>query len=394
MNMLDLIVAGISLLLGGVTLLAALACAYLLLLTLLSQAPKRHPPGGLALRFALVVPAHDEAAGIARTVRSLQALAWPESQKRIVVVADNCSDDTAERAAAAGATILVRTDPARRGKGYALAHAFELVVEQGWADAVVVIDADSQADSTLLQAMAAALAAGNQAIQTHYAVLNPETSWRTRLMSIAMSAFHVVRSRARENLHWSCGIRGNGWCVSRRLLQEHPYQAWSVVEDVEYGAHLCLAGYRVAYLDQPCVRAEMVSQAAHAAPQRRRWEQGRAQLVRTLVPQLLRTSMHSDDGMCLDLAIDLLVPPLAQLVLAVLVLAAAAAALHLPMLLAVNVFNLAALAAYVMRGWQLSGLGLRCALDLLRAPYFIFWKLAVLARNAGGGWTRTQREHP
>jgi cellulose synthase/poly-beta-1,6-N-acetylglucosamine synthase-like glycosyltransferase len=394
MNMLDLFHAVASLLTIAASVLAAAACGYLLLLTVCSRALRSRTPAGGQLRFAIVVPAHDEAAGIARTVRNLHALDWPRDQFEVMVVADNCSDDTAAQAAAAGATVLERHDAQRRGKGYALALAFGRIAERGWADAVAVIDADSRADGNLLAAMATRIAEGAQAIQAHYAVLNPGDSWRTRLMTIAMSAFHTVRSRGREHLDWSCGIRGNGWCVTQRLLREVPYSAYSVVEDVEYGARLALAGHRVEYLEEACVRAEMVTRAEHAAPQRRRWELGRKTLVRTLVPELLATGFRCDDTICLDLAADLLVPPLSQLALTVVAGLIAAAALHLPWMVWLNLASGLALIAYVGRGWQLSGLGWNCIFDLLRVPYFVFWKLAVLARNTSSGWTRTQRERP
>ena len=73
-------------------------------------------------------------------------------------------------------------------------------------------------------------------------VLNPQDSWRTRLMAIALASFHRVRSRARERLRLSCGIRGNGWCITHRLLREVPYRAYSLAEDIEYGIDLGLAG--------------------------------------------------------------------------------------------------------------------------------------------------------
>ena len=103
---------------------ALLAAGYLFVLAILSRRPMPAPCPPSRLRFDVVVPAHDEEAGIERTVRSLLALDWPAHRYRVLVVADNCSDRTAERARAAGAEVLVRDDPTRRGKGYALQRAF------------------------------------------------------------------------------------------------------------------------------------------------------------------------------------------------------------------------------------------------------------------------------
>src|SRR5580658_4754907 len=119
-----------------------LACStYLFVLTLFSR---RLPPrSGQAetTRFVIVIPAHDEEMGIARTVKSLLSADYPHDRRRVLVVADNCTDDTADRARSAGANVLVRNEPSKRGKGYALAAAFENVLQDENADAVVVVDA-------------------------------------------------------------------------------------------------------------------------------------------------------------------------------------------------------------------------------------------------------------
>ena len=138
------------------------------------------------------MPAHNEESQIAVTVQSLRAVDYPPTLSRVLVVADNCSDRTAEVAAVAGATVLVRTDAARRGKGYALDHAFSRSLADGFADVVVVVDADTVVSRNLLTAFAARFEAGALAVQADYAVRNPRSSWRTRLMTVAFAAFHGV----------------------------------------------------------------------------------------------------------------------------------------------------------------------------------------------------------
>ena len=99
-----------------------------------------------------MVPAHDEAAGIAATINSLAAVDWPAEAIRILVLADNCSDDTAARARAASARVIERDDPAHRGKGYALALAFTTLINEGWSEAVIVVEA-ARADTPAKPAM-------------------------------------------------------------------------------------------------------------------------------------------------------------------------------------------------------------------------------------------------
>jgi glycosyltransferase involved in cell wall biosynthesis len=375
------------------------AAGYLFVLTLASRRPPSAPPaepGSRRLRFDLVVPAHDEEAGIAQTVRSLLALDWPAEQRRVVVVADNCSDRTAREATRAGAhLVLARSDEELRGKGYALAMAFGRSLSDGFADAVVVVDADTVADRNLLTAFAARLERGALAVQADYGVRNPEDGPRTRLMSLAFTLFHRVRSLGRERLGLSSGLRGNGMCFATSLLREVPYAAFSLVEDVEYGLRLGEAGHRVWYADDARVLGEMVSSARASASQRHRWEEGRRAL-RERGGSLLRRALRRGDRVLGDLALDVLVPPLARLAALALAGDTLAGALVLtadasPLVVAPWAASLLFLAVYLARGVQLSGSGSLKALAF--APAYLVWKLALRrSGQAPQGWVRTARQ--
>jgi 1,2-diacylglycerol 3-beta-glucosyltransferase len=386
-------------LLASAAIPTSIACAYLALLAAASRRLAPWPQGRPRLRFDIVVPAHDEEGGIAETVKSLLALDYPRELFRVIVVADNCVDETSARAAAAGATVLVRQDAERRGKGYALDYAFRSL--QGEADAVVVIDADTLVSPGLLGAFASRIEAGAGAVQADYGVRNPRASWRTRLMTIALAMFHVLRSLGRERLGLSCGLRGNGMCFTREVLAKVPHQAFSIVEDLEYGIRLGEAGYRVHYAGEAHVYGEMVTAGKPSRSQRRRWEGGRFLIARSHGPRLLRLALARRDPLLLDLAMDVLVPPLSILAGAVgagLFLSIATLALHrggaiLP--LSLWAACAAGLLVYVLRGWWLSGTGARGLLDLLCAPAYMAWKLTLLVRPQARRkeeWVRTTRE--
>src|SRR6188768_103080 len=150
----------VNVLLFGLAVPAVLSCAYLLLATLLSGRNKLPPRSSQTLRFDLIVPAHNEASIIQRTVKSLRAVEWPADRFRVLVVADNCTDATASIAREAGAEVLERHDTTHRGKGYALDYAFTSSRAKKFADAVVVVDADAEVSSNLLQAFASRLEQG------------------------------------------------------------------------------------------------------------------------------------------------------------------------------------------------------------------------------------------
>lgn len=381
----------------------AVAGGYLLLLSALALATawKAPPtPPERKLKFDVLVPSHDEELGIAETVTNLLAVDYPKDLFRVVVIADNCSDATADKAREAGARVLERRDESLRGKGYALKFAFETLGAEGYADAFVVVDADTVVSKNLLDAYAARLAAGAVAVQAHYGVRNPNASWRTRLMTIALALFHRVRSLGREALGVSCGLRGNGMCFKASLLKDVPHDAFSLVEDLEYGIRLGKAGHRVVYANEAEVAGEMVSGEKASRSQRHRWEHGRAVMVKTHGWPLFFAALKARSGLLLDLAMDVLVPPLSRVVAATVVgLAASVAALWWLSAgaAAVSLFGFAAcsLFVYVMTGWALSGTGFKGLLDLAFAPAYVLWKLTLVLRRPAkkkDEWVRTTRE--
>ncbi|OJT25637.1 glycosyl transferase family 2 [Archangium sp. Cb G35] len=378
------------------------AAGYLLLLTLLSGEKEAPPQVAPRLKFDIIIPAHNEEAGIARTVSNLSRVDWPVELRRILVVADNCSDATADRAREAGATVLVRHNQELRGKGYALQHAFERSLADGFADAVVVVDADTEVTPNLLHAFALRLEAGAQAVQAHYGVLNPHASWRTRLMAVAMALFHKVRSLGRERLGVSCGLRGNGMCFTHAIIRQVPHEAFSIVEDLEYGIRLGKAGQRVHYAWEAEALGEMVTSEKAARSQRRRWDGGRMAMTRKFGLPLLAEGLRKGDKVLVDLAMDLLVPPLSWVVLGAGAVAVASGALSLwlghPALSSyLSAASVLSLVLYVMRGWWVSGMGLAGLSALAWAPFYVAWKVwLMLSRpeEKKGEWVRTTREAP
>jgi cellulose synthase/poly-beta-1,6-N-acetylglucosamine synthase-like glycosyltransferase len=383
-----------------VTALPALAAgSYLALLAVIAR--RRHSPAGAQRhRFDVIVPAHDEAGCIEATVESLLRVDYPRERYRVLVVADNCTDATAECAAAAGARVLIRNDDVRRGKGYALAYAYDVSLRDRFADAVVVVDADTSVSANLLTAFSARLDQGEEALQAEYGVRNPDVSWRTRLMVVAFMLFHTVRSRAREVLGLSCGLRGNGMCFRTTLLQRVPSDAFSIVEDIEYGIALGRAGQRVAYVDDACVLGDMPATASDSRSQRERWEGGRWLLARRHVVTLVRDAVSRRDPVLLDLAIDLVVPPLSLLagtcaLGALVALVAHAHGLTGPLPVVLWSLSVGGVAVYVTRGIMLAGGGWRVAAALLWAPVYALWKFTLFRRSGSrrDAWIRTRRLH-
>ncbi len=293
------------------------AALYLLGLTALWRRPTDTRGLPARLRFRVLVPAHNERAGISATVRSLHAVDYPEAQRRIVVLADNCTDDTAGLAAAAGADVIVRTDPDHRGKGQALEYGIATLLRQHEAgdewDALVVVDADTIVEGGILRALASRLEGGASAVQAAYLSRPSGTSAVSVITRVAFVAFHMIRSVARERLGLSCGLRGNGMAFRRELLRDVPHAAFSKTEDLEFGIQLALKGIRVAFAGETRVFGDMPEQASAVASQRDRWIGGRVAMARRYLTALVGQAVRRRSLMLADLAIDLMVPPLSLL---------------------------------------------------------------------------------
>jgi cellulose synthase/poly-beta-1,6-N-acetylglucosamine synthase-like glycosyltransferase len=369
---------------------------YLAMLTIAGVLPSRgREAKPLAGRLAFVIPAHNESAGIARTLDNLRAEAARDSATDVIVVADNCSDDTAAKAQACGARVLVRHDTEKRGKGYALHHAFETLRRDDHV-AYVIVDADSQVDPGFISAIRRHLGAGAMAVQARYTVLNGDETPRTRIAELALAGWNVLRPRGRERLRLSVGLLGNGFALRRHVIDVVPYTATSVVEDFEYHLALIEADIAVRFADDATVRGEMPTNAAAASSQQARWEGGRLQMLRSHGAQLGARVLRGD-WRYIDPLADLLLPPLAYLV------ALLVSALALGLLPGVSAATpltaslmTAVIAAHVVSAIPIAGLPWRRLWLLARVPGYLTWKLLHLggvlhSARHDAPWVRTAR---
>lgn len=355
------------------------------------------PPTGMPMRgrIAVVVPAHDEVDNIARTVHSLQRAASLDRDAEIVVVADNCSDATARVARRLGVRVLERFDPDRRGKGYALDFAFGHLMEEDFF-AFAVVDADTTVELDFFLQLRRHFGSGAAALQLRYTVLNSGDSPRTRLAEVALAAFNRLRPRGRQWLGISVGILGNGFALRREVLARIPYQADSVVEDLEYHLSLVRAGVRVQFVDQSVVRGEMPVDRRASASQRARWEGGRLRMVRNHACGLALRLLSGQWRQAEPLA-ELLVLPLAyHLMLISLSAGLALVAGAQTLLWGAIAISLCTLVLHVLLAMVVDGLPLSRLLALMHLPAYLVWKLRMivpifLAGRRNAAWIRTKR---
>jgi hypothetical protein len=378
----------------------ALSMTTTYLLTILAGAATRSraprgagcPPGGRT-RFAILVPAHDEEVLLPALLRSVADLDYPRERREVVVVADNCSDRTAQIARAAGATVIERDDPARLGKGHALEWAFAQLSSRTDLDSIVVVDADCEVSANLLAAADQRLRAGARALQVDDVVSNVHESSSSALRFAAFALINSVRPLGKNALGFSCGLLGTGMVFSMELLHQHPWRASSMAEDAEYHLQLVSVGERVQFVPEARVSSPMPASLTAARHQNMRWEGGKCDLIRRWSPKLLMQAAIRRDTECAGAAFDLLIPP--QSLLFAANASVLAAAMTRRAGLRVAMANLVGQAVYVLGGLRLVRAPIAAYRALLTAPTLALWKLGLyarlVARPGPTRWIRTER---
>ena len=377
-----------------------LSAAYVLALTALAFPYRRgtRPQAQSLLRFAVVIPAHDEEALLPSLLESLGAADYPRDHVRVHVIADNCSDGTAAIARRVGATVHERTDAARMAKGWAIQWLLEQPsFRQEQFDAVVFIDADCVVTANIFRAFASALERGEDVAQAYYDVRDAGASATLELRQIAFALVHLLRPAAKMRIGASAGLKGTGMCFSRAAIEHIGWDAHGLTEDVEQHLRLLEAGMRVASVPEVRVSGYMGRGLRSSGTQHERWEAGRLHVVRTRVPRLLRRGLRERNVAMLDAAVEQLVPPISLIALAAIAGAAAGVAFGLPVAASLGAFCIAALALYVAAGIvMLRPRFADVARALAVAPWYVAWKAIRYARAAtrsgAAPWVRTSRD--
>jgi cellulose synthase/poly-beta-1,6-N-acetylglucosamine synthase-like glycosyltransferase len=389
----------IEILLGALA-LALLVPASVLLLQVLAAltAPRGlQAPQGKRLRLAVLVPAHNEASVIGATLRSvLPQLAAGDC---LLVVADNCSDETAAIAARAGATLAERHDAERPGKNHALEFGIRRLADDP-PEVLIIVDADCQVGEGAIDTLARACHALARPVQSLYLMLPPPGAGLTaQVASFAWIVKNWVRPLGMNRLGLPCQLMGSGTAFPWRAIAGFRIANSEMAEDYKFGIDLALAGYPAVFWPAGTFISYFPATREIAEIQRTRWEHGHLQLILRAVPRLLLHALSRRDLQLFGLAIDLLVCPLAFLALllaatGVLSLAfSLSAGIHWPLLaVAMALGAFAAAIALAWCGWGRKALP---AASMLSIPGYLLWKIPIYLRfltNRQKVWIKTRRD--
>jgi 1,2-diacylglycerol 3-beta-glucosyltransferase len=348
-------------------------------------------------RLLFLVSAHNEELLIGECVRSLVGVDYPADRLVVVVIANNCSDRTAEQARAAGARVLERTDPVREGKPHALAWALELLRDEPY-DTCVIVDADSIAEPGFARGVNALGPMGENAAQAYFATWNEDESWLTLLAGIFARAKYEILYPAKDRAGLNCPLTGNGMVFSAIPLKRDGWTAFSLTENWELYAEYTIKGRRIFFATGARLLSQEVRALRQGKSQRERWTRGRRAALRRYAGPLLRSD-RIGWLQKLDAVLELGLPGpvvaasmalgLAGLGLSLVgggtgwLIAAVALGSQLPLVFA----TLAVTLRHPHPG--------RVALALARLPVYAVWRVGVALGTwvgvANMSWTRTQR---
>lgn len=261
-------------------------------------------------RCAILVPAHNEEAGISATLADL--LPQLRNGDRILVIADNCSDATAAVARSAGAEAVERQHATERGKGYALAFGVTQL-QRDPPDIVVIVDADCRLPAGTIDRLVRSTAASHRPVQAAYLLDPPaDAGPRSRLSGLAFLFKNLIRPLGLHQAGVPCMLAGAGMAFPWRLLRDAPLASGNIVEDMRLGVDLAVAGHPPKFEPSATVRGELATGAGAEKTQRTRWEHGH---LRTMgqVPRLFLAAVKNRQPSLIGLAMELAVPPLSIL---------------------------------------------------------------------------------
>ncbi len=348
-------------------------------------------------KFAVLVPAHNEAIGIGTTLKTL--LCEVDDPVHIVLIADNCTDNTAAVARSFGVTVVERQDLQHQGKGYALDYGLNYL-ESAQLDVLVMVDADCVVSpGSLLQIVRLAFWQ-NRPVQAVYLMEPPvSSSQKDSISTLAFLVKNWVRPAGLAQFGLPCLLTGTGMAFPWSVIRQVSLASGNLVEDMQLSVDLAIAGYPPQFCAEARVTGCLPQQQSSAKSQRTRWEHGHLQTLQTQLPRLLKSALVQKRWDLLVLALDLFIPPLALLVLlwvgaiALALLAAALGASWNPVMILL-VSGLLLFTA-VLASWGKFGRSRLPLSTLLSIPLYILWKIplyfAFLFRRQTQ-WIRTERD--
>ena len=307
-----------SLFAQGALVLIAIPCIVIALLQVIIEVwtsaralqPTResHATRGAKPRILVLMPAHNESSLVVPAARSLRELDQTFADLRLVIIADNCTDDTAELGRAQGIEVMERTDALARGKPAAIQWAIDSVGLSGF-DAIAIVDADTEIDRSFFEHACNFPSLRKIAVQGYFGVSNVGDSWLSRLGELLARVRYDIEYPVKDRAGLNVPLTGNGMLLGADLFVEAGWPTDALTENWDLFARYTILGGRIRLARQAVVRAVEASTLRGSSVQRRRWMAGRWQVIRRHLRALYRReNFRRDPLQILDATSELLSP--------------------------------------------------------------------------------------
>lgn len=260
-------------------------------------------------RFAVVVSARNESSVIGNLISSIRNQNYPQELVDIFIIADNCTDNTAEIARSAGAIVYERFNKEQVGKGYALDWMFN-IIESEYADrnyeGYIIFDADNVLDPNYIAEMNKVFDNGYRIITSYRNSKNYDTNWITAGYSLWFLREAKYLNNARMQLGTSCAISGTGFLVSADAIREN--NGWIhhlLTEDIEFTTDSIIHGEKIGYCADAILYDEQPTKFSQSYTQRLRWAKGFYQVFRNYGAKLVK-GVFKGSFSCFDMLMTIM----------------------------------------------------------------------------------------
>jgi glycosyltransferase involved in cell wall biosynthesis len=348
-------------------------------------------------RIAVLIPAYNEAADIGATVQSL--LPELRTGDRLIVIADNCDDCTAEVARQTGATVLERTDQVLRGKGHALDYGLQYLSTDP-PNIVVFMDADCTVIPSSIRVLVQTAWERQRPVQSTYLMHPPtEADLRDQLSAFALTLKNLVRPLGMAALGWPCLLTGSGMALPWTLLAPISLAGNRNADDMQMTVDLALEGNSPIYEPRSQVMGRLM-EAEDAYSQRTRWEHGHLRMILTQVPRLLGAAFVQKRADLLILAFDMSIPPLSLFILlwlGLVFLNLGALSLNLvhPISFGFSLLVGVPTLLGILIGWKRFGQSILPSQSWKEIPFYLLWKAPIYLKfmtRPQTRWVKTERD--
>lgn len=345
----------------------------------------------------ILIPAHNESNGILPTLTSINDQLVANT--KVLVVADNCNDDTAMVARSLGVEVIERFNDTKRGKGYALDFGIQHLSKNA-PDIVLILDADCLLGKDAISILVNDAACQNRPIQGLYLMHSqPEASLKIKIAEFAWLVKNWVRPRGFHRLGLPCQLMGSGMAFPWNVIKQVDLASGHIVEDMKLGVDLTRLNFAPIFCPEAMISSQFPTSEEGIHTQRTRWEHGHIGMIVKEGPLLILQSFKHANLKMLALALDMCVPPLALLILVIVALSFASVVV---MLLTQQLFpyaivfgDLLLVGVAVMFAWLKFGRSVLSFSKLMMAPLYVFMKIPLYIKfvfKRQSEWVRSKRD--